>query len=458
MTILKGRARAILLFLPIVPAYPQLPMGLADAVERAREHYPSVAVSRSQVEAAAAGIRLARTSYRPRLDSIAQVNRATRNNLYGMLLMQPVISPISGPPVEETSTASVFGSAVGLLFDWEPFDFGLRRAQVELAESARRRTDAAVVRSQFEAGAAAADAYLTVMAARETVKAARAGVERSHVWLKVVQALVRAELRPGADEALAQAELAAAEAQVIQGELAIADATALLAGLTGSTPATLQVDEGRMLAMPEEQTAPGGELAANPLAREQSAAVDEARSRLRTLDKQWVPRFSVQGTSYARGTGARPDFTVLGGANGLAPTFYNWGLGFSVQFPLLENEPVRARQAEQSANIRTEENRYKLILTELETRRNRALAAVDAARRMARLTPTQLAAARTAETQAQARYKAGLASVMEVADTQRLLAQSEIDDGLARLNVWRAVLALRTAEGDLEPFLRMAGN
>ncbi|MGH9629740.1 MAG: TolC family protein, partial [Bryobacteraceae bacterium] len=196
----------------------------------------------------------------------------------------------------------------------------------------------------------------------------------------------------------------------------------------------------------------------NPVVREQNALVEEAKARLKTLDNQWAPRFSVQATTYSRGTGARPDFTTLGGANGLAPTFYNWGLGFSVKFPWLDYAPVRAQQAEQSANVRAEEGRYRLIVTELEARRNRALAAVEAARKLAALAPVQLTAARAAEAQAQVRYKSGLATLVEVADAQRSLAQAEIDDGLARLNVWRSLLALRTAEGDLAPFLQKAGQ
>jgi outer membrane protein TolC len=142
----------------------------------------------------------------------------------------------------------------------------------------------------------------------------------------------------------------------------------------------------------------------------------------------------------------------------LAPDFYNWGIGFSVKFPILDLAPIRAQQAQQAANLRTEESRYRLIVTELETRRNRALAAVEAARQLAQLTPTQLESARAAEAQAQARYRSGLATLTELADAQRVLAQAEIDDGLARLNVWRALLALRTAEGDLAPFLKMAGQ
>ncbi len=437
----------------------QTPLSLNEAVDLARKLYPAVQVSRFQVEAAAAGILLARTSYLPRADVIAQLNRATRNNIYGMLLQQPVISPISGPPVSENSAESAFGSAVGLLVDWEPFDFGLRRSKVDLAESTRRRTEAAVARTQFEAGSAAADAYLTILAAQEIVKAASASVERCRVLTTVVEALVKAELRPGADAAAIRSELASAQAQVVRARRAVADSKAVLAGLIAEQPANILISEGKLLMTPGvAATGAQAQVDANPFAQEQSAVIDEAKAKLKTFDRQWAPRFSIQGTTYARGTGAKPDFTSLGGANGLAPSYYNWGLGFTVRFPLLDQASVRALQAEQAAHVRTEESRQKLIVNELETRRNRALAAVAAARELVQLAPVQLESARIAEVQAQARYQAGLATLVEVADTQRRLSQAEIDDGLVRLNVWRGLLAVHAAAGDLGPLLEQAGH
>jgi hypothetical protein len=46
-----------------------------------------------------------------------------------------------------------------------------------------------------------------------------------------------------------------------------------------------------------------------------------------------------------------------------------------------------------------------------------------------------------------------LASIVEVAEAQRLLLQAEIEDNLARLTVWRAMLGQALAQGDLQPFL-----
>src|SRR6266704_2091198 len=75
----------------------QTPLTLEQAVQQALSKYPAVRVSQEQVSAAAAAIKLARTSYLPRADFLGQANRATHNNVFGMLLPQTVISPISGP-------------------------------------------------------------------------------------------------------------------------------------------------------------------------------------------------------------------------------------------------------------------------------------------------------------------------------------------------------------------------
>jgi outer membrane protein len=40
-----------------------------------------------------------------------------------------------------------------------------------------------------------------------------------------------------------------------------------------------------------------------------------------------------------------------------------------------------------------------------------------------------------------------------MADAQRLLAQAEMDDSVAKLAVWRAMLAAAKLQGDLKPLM-----
>jgi outer membrane protein TolC len=424
-------------------------MTLPEAAEKAVAHYPSIRVSNEELGAAAAQINLARTAFLPRADFIAQVNRATRNNVFGLLLPQSILPSISGPPNPVNSMTSVWGSATGFLVSWEPFDFGLREANVNAAEAARKRAGAAVERTRFEVAALAADAYLTSIAAQQTLRAAEAQVRRARTVEQIVAALTKAELRPGADLSRSRAETAAAEAQVVQAANAISAARTTLQQLTGVEVAAAP---GRLLeTMPDDPKE--ASVAASPYAVEQSAAVAAVEAERKALDRAYYPRFNLQGATYARGTGANPDGTTLGGLNGLGPNIANWAVGMTVTFPFLELPSLRARKEIADHRRAAESAKYDQLLVELNARVRKAKDDLASARRLADLTPRQLEAAQTSERQATARYKAGLGTLVEVADAQRLLTQAEIDNALARLNVWRAALAAAAAEGDLTPFL-----
>jgi outer membrane protein len=268
---------------------------------------------------------------------------------------------------------------------------------------------------------------------------------------------VRAELRPGAESSLARAEQAAAQAQLIRARQSVAEVRAALAALLGSEAQSVQISAGKLLVAPETVVAPV-DVGSNPVAREANAAVGESEARLRVLARSYFPRFTVQGTSYARGTGALTDGRLLGGANGLAPNIQNWAAGFTVDFPAFEIASIRARRNAEFAREETERGRYQQVLIDLTSRRDQALAAYEGAVQVAQTTPLVTEAARTAVEQARARYQSGLGTALEVADAQRRLAQAEIDDALARLTIWRSRLAVSAAQGDISPLLKEASK
>jgi outer membrane protein len=435
---------------------------LNGAVTDALKNYPSIRISQEQMNAAAAGIKLARTAYLPRVDLLAQANRATRNNIFGTLLPQSVIPAISGPVLGTNTGGSAWESAVGTLVTWEPFDFGAREASVAAARATRAAREATVKQTQFEISVAAADAYVTLAASEAAIRAAQAGVDRAMVMARTTGALVNAQLRPGADASRAEAELAAARTQWIQAQQAADLARANLARFTGLDPGQISLAGALAgngpLRKPSDETAAPLSLAATPAAIEQKAVVEQVRAQLTILERSYFPRFFLQGAAYARGSGAEVTGAIQGGLNGLAPTTQDYALGFTVSFPLFERASIRAQEAEQAANMRAESARYQQIATDLQARWNGAVATLSGARRIAENTPIELTAARAATDQATARYKAGLGNIDEVAEAQRLLTQSEIDDALARLGVWRALLGVAAAAGDIQPFLAEAGQ
>jgi len=441
-----------------VPCFAQKPLTIPQAVEQALEKYPSVRVSLEQVSSAAAGINLARTSYLPRADFVGQVNRATRNNVSGLLLSQSVVSPISGPVLPEDRLTNVWGSAAGVLVSWEPFDFGLRKANVEAAEAARTHAEKGVALTRLQVGTVAADAFLTVLAAEQGVRAAQASVNRARVVYQVVDAFVKARLRPGAEASRMRAEVALAETQLIQAGQSVKVARAALAQFLDIPSSDLSLEPGPLLEAPPAEPLEAGAFRQHPALQEQDAAVDEIKARERALECSYFPRFNLQGTTYARGTGSNTDGTTRGGLAGLGPNIQNWAFGMTVTFPVFELPSLRARREIEVHRVRAEVARRDQVLRDLQTQVEKALATLEGARRVAENTPFQLEAARASEQQATARYKAGLGNIVEVAEAERLLTQSQIDDSLARLNVWRAMLAVASAQGDLGSFLQEAGR
>ena len=431
---------------------------LEQAVAEATDRYPATRAAKEDVSSAAAAIHLARTAYLPSATLFGQANRATRNNVFGMLLPQSQVASISGPVLAGTDMNSVWGSAVSFLVSWEPFDLGLRRANVELSEAGRHLALAAADRTRFEDGASTAAAFLTVLAAEQTAVAAKAGVERSRVLAGIVDSLVRAQLRPGADASRARAELAAAENQLIQAEQAIQVAKAALGQYVDRRPSDLNVSSGRLLDLPGDTLSSESATNRHPQAIEQESVVQQAQAADRAIARSYVPRFSLQAASYARGTGAMTNGDRLGGLSGLGPNIFNWGLGVSVSFPIMDLPAVRARRDVEKHRELAETARLDQIRRELSAQVEKARAELEGARRIARNTPVQLEAARAADQQATARYQAGLGTLVEVAEAQRLVTQAEIDDSLARLNVWRALLSIAVAAGDITAFVRQAAK
>ena len=429
------------------------PVTIREAVEQAAKNYPAIRASMSDVTAAESGIDLAKTAYLPRADFHYQVNRATRNNIFGLTFPNPVIAPISGPAGEDQVGTSTFGAAVGLAFRWEPFDLGLRKSLVALADRIRARAAAGQYVTEYEVSLAAADAFFNALAARQAVTAARANVERMEVFAATVGALVRAELRPGADESRAQAELAQARNELIAVERLEHDQRLLLGRWMGTAGTEVEIAPGALLSDPPAFEEAAANLTGHPVAAAQAANIDVVRALRESIAKEYRPRFEVLSTVYGRGTGARLDGTFQGGGNGLVPNIGNWAVGFGVSFPVFDYKQNQVRREIESHRETAEGARLEEILESLESEVAQARVSVDAARRIAANTPTQLAAAQMLERQAQARYQAGLGTVVEVADAQRLLRQAETDDALAKLGIWRALFALEAAEGDLTDIL-----
>jgi len=439
---------------------PVPPLQLNTAVEQALSNYPAIRAAQAQAAAAIASIDLAQTAYLPRADLLWQENRASRNNVFGLLLPQGVIPAISGPVLGTTGFGSAWGSAGGMLFSWEPFDFGLRKANVDAARATNAQANTGVEVTRLDVAARAADAFLTALAAEQAVRAAQANVERLEVFAQAVHVLVGNQLRAGVEASRADAEVAAARNLLIQTQQHAAISRTNLTeamGQASTAIAPINLDAGPLLDLPPSAAPPTPDWANHPLALAQQTAIETVKARERVLDRSYFPRFNFQSAVFGRGTGALLDGRLDNG-KGFYPDTPNWAVGLTISFPVFDLFGLRARRRLEANNELAEKARYDQTLLQLKAQDERARALIDGARRIAENTPIQLKAAQETELRARVRYENGLTNVTEVAEAQRLLAQAEIDSAVARLGVWRALLAVARAQGDLKPFLERVAS
>jgi outer membrane protein len=453
--VMAAGTTAVLLFGVPAAAQSSEPLTMIRAVEIAISDQPNVAEARAKAQAAAEAVGEARSAYLPHLDALWQANRASRNNVFGLLLPQAVVPSISGPVLGTDSLDSVWGSAAGLLFSVDIFDFGRRAAGLQAARAQASSAGAAAEASRLSAGVAAADAFLSALGAEQEATAARASLARLDVLERTIKARVDAEIRPGADLSRIDAEIAVARNHVIGAEEIVALSRLRLAMALGAPDRDIRLDSANLLLrQPGDAAAsPGGSPPPGVRAAEASAHAAEAvRDATRSLFR---PRIQFQSALSARATGARVDGTTAG-AHGLWPDVPNWAAGVTVSFSVLDGAGLRARTRAQADLFAASQARAEA--TRQQARSDVAAAALmlEAARRIVTNVPVQLTTARSAEAQARARYDAGLTGLPEVADAQRLLAQADSDAALASLALWRANLAGAAAAGDLTRFLAEA--
>ncbi len=426
---------------------------LEDALNYALQHYPAVRASLEQLSAARAGVTLARTQYLPQLSGVYQASRATQNQVPGIWLPTAVTPTVEGP-IGNSNSQSYWGSQTAALFSWEPIDFGLRPANVALARSAQDKADSSLVVTRLQVAAAVGNLYLTTLAAQQAVTAAQANVDRWQVFNRSVHTLVDNDLRPGVDASRADAQLAMAKTQFYQAQQAERAALATLAALMGAAGSDLRLNPSKLLDLPPVESLHNLDPADNPIARDQMATVREVQAQEKVLSKTDYPRIFLQTEGFARGSEVPNNGSIIGNWNGLAPGRGNWVAGLTVTFPnVFDFKALSTQKQIAKANENSQRALYDKTIQDLTGQIQVALSQLKSAQLVAQQTPTELSAARASETQSRARYDASLAPVVEVADAEGLLAQAEMDDALARLNVWRSLFGLAYAQGNLQPFL-----
>jgi len=435
------------------------PFTLRGAVEYAQQNYPSLLKGQSQVRAAKRNVTVQKINeYMP--DALLQYQEifASHNKLTQVFFGSPVFPAISGPALNDTNMHPYFFTAGGVSADWSPLDFGLHKARINLAKSLAEQTKSAYASSALDVELTAANAYLDAVIAIEQVKAAEQNVRSFEQFNQVVHAQVVASLKPGADESLSLAQLANARNDLIRARLSRDLAFANLANSMGLGGKVIEVDPTGIA----EKSEPANIQKAQPVFEQvpilqaSNSVLLSAVAQKKVLEKEYYPVFHLLAGFNLRSSGLSPTVAGAGSSDnvgGAFPVIPNYQVAVIVNWNFLDIFRLHQEKKIQAERIYQQQQDYNLVLQNLRTEDLQARARVNAALALAQNMPVQVEAAVVATRQAEARYKTGLGSVAQVAQANQTLAQSRVQDAIAKVGVWRALLAVASVHGDLKPLL-----
>jgi outer membrane protein TolC len=429
-------------------------IGLAEAIAYAKAHQPSVRASAARITAGKALAEVPRAEWLPTFGATAQIFGATANQTTASYLSVGVLDlpRIGGTTATSKGSFRPYASTlVGLGGNQEIFDFGriaARSAAVDaLVTVERERADVVRLDVAFDVE----EAYFAVFAAKSIVRASDDAYERARVHRDLAKAGVTSGMRPPIELTRAESELAKLDIGRIRARGSLSTAQAVLAAVVGVPEPALDVGENppSPAELPSIDDALRRAEAQNPRLLVAAAELKAEEARTRAIGAELRPDVSLTATISGRAGGAPPSGN--GGpadGNGWIPNVPNWDVGVVLTWPLFDGV-VSARQSASRAEERVRREEIGVVRHEQAAAVREAYVAVDVARAALPGLHRSVEAARANYEQADARFKGGLGTSVEIADAEAVRTEAEIELALGEFELARARAAFgRTiAEG-----------
>lgn len=395
---------------------PNSDLTLQQATEIALKLHPLRMESEADQAAARAGVGVARAGMLPQAYGTAQYLRSTDNGIGNTSFFALDLFPrMSGAnhnlPDNDfsQSTESSNNFLGGISVSQFLFDFGRvrgyideRRADLEAANAQLKLTDLNLIFT-------VAQRYYELLAAEQEIKVYDEAIRQRSEQLRQATELAKADLRPGIDVSITQADLSRAEMEQVRAVNARDDAKVALdaaMGMADSAPPYHVV--GTLAYSPVTDRLPDLLARAFQLRPDLQVLVDEARAagaRVNQYKSDYLPTGTAQMGYSAMGTGL--------------PAANNFFAGLVITWPLFngfrtEDQVAEARAREHAIGYAFADMRQHVV-EEVHT----AFLNWQASVAVIKKSEETLAASRQELSLATQRYRAGLSSIIELDDAER---------------------------------------
>ena len=426
-------------------------LSIKAVLEQVEHNLPRLEALRQQVKATEQNITLAKNAFVPDINAGYQMNMATFNNITGMSY-PGFLLPISGPPSVDNKLNFVPGSALGALVKWTPFSFGQRDAATEKATAQFKQANAAYNQELFQFQYSAINIYLEIVYCKQVLKSLQANIDRSKVSLDQVLVLAKTGLKPGIDTTQFQAAITQAEMDYLQTERSCQQKTTELTRLIGLNEPTANLVLIDTLF--NQQTVIVTDTVAinqHPYYLNIEAEKLLTEANFKTVQKSFAPQVDLWGNAYARGSGVNADGTV-DKIQGLGLSRTNLGVGLQLSVPILKFKRVNIEKKQYEFLLQSDNARLAQAHLEISKQIEDAVMQYQQYLKIAAKSPQLLKAASDVYEGLKLSYETGLIDFTRLANSQYDLQRAEINNANARLQLWRSLLSIAVAKGNLNLF------
>jgi len=418
---------------------------LAEALAFARDHQPAVRAALAQIQTERANADVPRAQYLPLIGITAQFLEGTANNTTASYLGDPFVDlpRIGGTPSRTGHDAGwkPYASTLGAAgLNQELFDFGRIAAQAAAADARVTVATHAAAALRLDIALNVEEAFFAVHAARGVLDAAEGAYQRSLVHRDFANAGVKSGLRSPIELTRAEADLTRFDTGRIRARGGLAAAQAVLAAAVGASD--LRLDAADESPTPSDLPALRDAVQAasdrDPRLREALARLRQQELETRAVGALNRPDVQLSATISARAGGAAPS---TGGAvpygSGYLPDVPNWDGVLVLSWPLYD-PTVGARERASRASEEVQRSQIDLVRQQVVAAVEQAYVGVVVSREALPALRRELDAARANYAQAEARFKAGLGTSVELADAEALRADAEIRVALGTFELAKA--------------------
>lgn len=433
-------------------------LSLKDALKMALDNYETIKARGNYLKASKAKIQESQRDYWPELKLSAQQSYGTINAQNGPMYGFGGLGVAStSMPLPDNNWNAAFGSLYLANVNWEFFTFGQTRNKIQLTKLGTQQRFTDLEQEKFQHQIKVIGAYLNLLAVQRMVFVQQKNVERAEVFLTTVLSLAESGLKPMVDASLAKAEVSNAKIALLRMQDKEIELSKVLAMSVGVGYSKFILEDYYSQAQPSFLQSLEVN-ASHPLLSNKQSKIDLSEGQTKLLRSQNMPKLSMFGVIQGRGSGFKHNYVQDNTAfsrsyvDGVGIDRGNYLVGVGVTWSVSNLFRNHSKIKNQEYETLALQDEYNLLDRELKTESVMANDRIENAKEHKKESPIQVEAASQAYAQHVALYKNGLSNVADLTQAFYALNRAEIDDEIASINVWQALLLKASSTGYIDLF------